>query len=323
MTVSPRPFQNLFFVLALFFITAAFLFQNCGPASMGTMGGGGSSNVTLGGTPTPTITPIGSRQKQVVLTSGNAWSVPAGVTRLDVVECWGGGGGTRTDPTGQSYGGAGGGAYARISNFSITPGATVNYAVGAGGISSTVGDGTGGGDTWFMSSTTVLAKGGLGGNSSFSGSAGGSASLSIGEVIFAGGAGGDARGYGGAGGGGAASSVAPGIKGGNSIPSSVDGAPGGSSPAAGAGGSGSLGALTPANAMPGTANPYGGGGGGGGGAQNAGQTVPTGSPAGGGGAGGFPGGGAGSTGALTGSATGTGNRAGNGAGGQIVITYTE
>jgi hypothetical protein len=111
-----------------------------------------------------------------------SYTVPNGVTLISV-EVWGGGGrgGSRTSGN-NAYGGAGGGAYSR-STLSVTPGQTINFSVGAG--SSTT---AAGGDTWFGSATTLMAKGGSSvPNNAASGAQGGSAALGFGEIRFSGG----------------------------------------------------------------------------------------------------------------------------------------
>lgn len=138
-------------------------------------------------------------------TTSGSWVVPAGVTSA-VVECWGGGGsgGGNIQTTRDGGGGGGGGAYAK-STIALTPGATINYQVGAGGIcnpytslSPDDSKGQPGGDTWFVDSSTVMAKGGGGGSrgaasTGGAGGAGGSAAASIGDVKYSGGTGGAGR----------------------------------------------------------------------------------------------------------------------------------
>lgn len=82
-------------------------------------------------------------------------------------------------------GGGGGGAYSKITNVALTPGSTVLYRVGAGGI-----NGAAGGDTFFGSSgvgALVLAKGGKGGTIGYTGGLGGSASQGVGTTKYSGG----------------------------------------------------------------------------------------------------------------------------------------
>lgn len=118
----------------------------------------------------------------ITTTGSGEFIVPDGVTSI-TVEVWGAGGrgGSRTSGS-NAYGGGGGGAYSR-SIISVTPGQTFNYFVGAGSNST-----ANGGDTWFGSSTTLMAKGGASvPNNAAAGALGGDASLGFGEVKFSGG----------------------------------------------------------------------------------------------------------------------------------------
>ena len=147
----------------------------------------------------------------VFLTSGTTWTVPVDWTSANnTIEVIGAGGGGGIGTTVTSGRGGGGGAYSRISNLSLTPGASVTYQVGAGG-------GPGGGtpsagtDTFFnrtsgsantcADTTSVCAKGGTGGATGVGG-AGGAAGSGTGTVKYSGGAGTDdiRSGGGGAGG---------------------------------------------------------------------------------------------------------------------------
>ena len=76
------------------------------------------------------------------LTSGTSWTVPAGVTYVNVTLCGAGGGG---DTSG--YEGKGG--MVVTSTLSTTPGASITYAIGAGGSSAA------GGSTTFTGATTA------------------------------------------------------------------------------------------------------------------------------------------------------------------------
>jgi hyaluronate lyase len=137
------------------------------------------------------------------------WVCPANVTAVQV-EAWGGGGAggsaLRTPDTNSiHYGGGGaGGAYARKTNYPVTPGTTYYINVGVGGANnSSVNDTTvPGGDSWFNSVNStnlalVLAKGGAGGESAVGNTSTtrygiggtGTTNNSIGDVIYAGGSG--------------------------------------------------------------------------------------------------------------------------------------
>jgi uncharacterized repeat protein (TIGR01451 family) len=213
------------------------------------------------------------------------FTVPAGVTEL-TGEAWGGGGGGAAANNDHGGGAGGGGAYARLENLTVTPGADIDYTVGAGGSAPGAGNpGVAGSASTFFNPSTLLAAGGGGGGSPDvdSPGIGGAASASVGDVRFSGGNGGSGRRGGGssstrAGGGGGASAFASGA--GNNGGDGQTNDPGDGGIGQGEGGSGG----------------------------NGGQAgVIAGQP------GEVPGGGGGGCG---------GSGAGAGAGGQIVITYT-
>ena len=91
--------------------------------------------------------------------------VPDGVDKIKV-QCWGGGG-SGGAATGQAAAGGGGsgGSYVEIE-LAVTPGQSFNYSIGNGGNGQTISSNRHGGDTWFNTSTFLLAKGGTGGTSS-------------------------------------------------------------------------------------------------------------------------------------------------------------
>ena len=170
---------------------------------------------------------ITSTEPVFTVSGASTWICPANVHSVQV-QCWGGGGaggsakrGTSNTATG---GGGAGGAYAKLNYYAVDPGVTYFLSVGDGGISSLVdGASVPGGDTWFNSvnsaSSTILAKGGAGGvtavttNSDKFGAGGvGSATGSLGDVVFRGGSGANAttNSYGG-GGGGSAGTAANGV----------------------------------------------------------------------------------------------------------------
>ena len=105
-----------------------------------------------------------SQTIQIYSTSGT-FTVPAGVTSIQV-EAWGGGGagGGATKNSSGGGGGAGGG-YVKNTAFTVVPGTIYTINVGTGGLGTT-GSGGAGGASWFQSSTTIKAVGGNGGNSS-------------------------------------------------------------------------------------------------------------------------------------------------------------
>ena len=142
-------------------------------------------------------------------TNSSTWTCPANVTAVQV-EAWGAGGAggsaLRSPDTGSvEYGGGGaGGAYAKKTNYPVTPGTTYYINVGVGGTNnSSVNDTTvSGSDSWFNSVNStnlvlVLAKGGAGGESAVGNTSTtrygiggtGTTNNSIGDVIYAGGSG--------------------------------------------------------------------------------------------------------------------------------------
>lgn len=98
----------------------------------------------------------------VTLTSGTSWTVPTGVNYVNATLVGGGGGGA-------SYTGSGYVAVEATSgqaittNVSTTPGASITYAIGAGGTGATGAsgsDGGNGGTTTFTGATSALGGGG-------------------------------------------------------------------------------------------------------------------------------------------------------------------
>lgn len=121
---------------------------------------------------------------RVYLVSGSSWTVDATWNSANnTVECIGGGSGAGNV---NSFGGGGGG-YSKKNNATLTPGASVNYSIGAGGVGvNTTGTTPSGGDTWFggsdFASSLCGAKGG-------NGQLGGAAASGIGDVKYSGGSG--------------------------------------------------------------------------------------------------------------------------------------
>jgi len=103
--------------------------------------------------------------------STGTFTVPAGVTSVNV-QVWGGGGaGGGNTTNNDGGGGGGGGAYSATNGITVTPGTNLTVTVGAAGTGGT-GDGGNGGDSWFINNTTILAKGGTGGDAPVSGAGG-------------------------------------------------------------------------------------------------------------------------------------------------------
>jgi|GEM_PF-2144024 len=98
----------------------------------------------------------GYKNFETFTTPGAAsWTVPAGVTEI-LVEVTGAGSG------GTAWGGGAGGGYI-MGKFTVTPGTTVNYVVGAGSAGTTAVNSTEGGSSSFsVGSITLTGQGGLG-----------------------------------------------------------------------------------------------------------------------------------------------------------------
>lgn len=241
-----------------------------------------------------TFTDIGGGQCRAFITSGTSFTVPSDWSNtsnsIEVIGGGGGGSGGNAGNTGSGSGG--GGAYSKISNLSLTPGASITYAIGVGGTAGTVsGNGGAGGDTWFNGNSfavsSVAAQGAGGGVQGGTGGAGGAAGSSIGITKYSGGAGGF-TGSGrssGSGGGGAAGPNGTGGAGGSTPAGGTGGGAGG-----GGNGGGSAGSQATVGSIGGAGgNNSSGSGGGAGGTVNIGSNGLSG----GGGGGGFSGGTAG------------------------------
>jgi hypothetical protein len=244
------------------------------------------------------------------------WTVPAGVTSIQVVATGGGGGGAGGSANG-GIGGNGGEGAVVTATLTVTPGDTINYYVGGGGSGTTYtdisgsggGGGGGGGSTNVIdgtdTSTQIIAGAGGGGggagNVGAPGGGGGSAGTGINGysggagiaagtyVGGAGGAGGQGTSgdTGGSGGAGAAAKNATNPSAGGSGSGNSGGTNGGSSYSGGGGGGGGYGGgIGGANGAGNNANAGGGGGGGGGGSlAPAGASVALGTNGGSGGSG--------------------------------------
>lgn len=184
----------------------------------------------------------------VITTAGASnFTVPAGVSCIQV-EAWGGGGrgGSRSNGSG-GYGGGGGGAYSR-NVLTVIPGNTYPLYTGAGSTTTASGE-----DSYFINNTTLLAKGGGSvPNNSGTGASGGAAANGYGDVKWSGGNG--ANGVAGSYGGGGGSSAGSALNGNTATNATGATAPSGG----GNGGNGKTG--TSGNGSPGIA-PGGGGGG--------------------------------------------------------------
>lgn len=124
--------------------------------------------------------------KVILISSGSSWTVPSDYGTPSTVDCFGCG--AQGSPgivfgSGAPGFGGGGGAFARKSNLALSPGA--NIPVQIGGVSSASRQ------TWFFSSTSVLADGG-------NGLLGGQSSNCVGDLVYSGGEGVSQGGGGGA-----------------------------------------------------------------------------------------------------------------------------
>ena len=91
---------------------------------------------------------------QTISTVGSSsFTIPAGVTSI-IVECWGGGGRGSTLSSTTAGAGGGGGAYSK-GQLIVTPNTSYSIFVGAGSTTTSPGQ-----DTYFGSTSTVMAKGG-------------------------------------------------------------------------------------------------------------------------------------------------------------------
>lgn len=106
----------------------------------------------------------GKIMKRETLLSGTSYTVPAGVTDMNVILVGGGGGSGTTDGNNQAHDRPmGGPGQIRHSTLSVTPGQTISYSIGGGG-SGAGGNSTAGGAGGTTTMTgAVSASGGLGG----------------------------------------------------------------------------------------------------------------------------------------------------------------
>jgi hypothetical protein len=104
----------------------------------------------------------GKTRKIEMLTSGSSWTVPAGVDYVVATLQGAGGGGAGKSSLASNFHGTMGHAGQRITTtVNTTPGASISYAIGAGGTGN-IGNGSAGGNTTFTGATT--ANGGNGGS---------------------------------------------------------------------------------------------------------------------------------------------------------------
>lgn len=147
--------------------------------------------------------PIGQQN----FTSSGTFTVPTGVTSVDIVAVGAGGGGGSSDKDDETGGGGGGGALAYVNTVSTTPGESLTVTVGTGGAGGAGGgdNGAAGNASSVSRSGTILvqANGGGGGQHIGAGGAGGTVVTGTGGAGGAGGAGSDRNSTDAGGGGGA------------------------------------------------------------------------------------------------------------------------
>ena len=178
----------------------------------------------LGGTITVALTTVES----------STWTVPSGVTSVNVLVVAGGGGGCPSDSSVESGGGAGGGGVVHNSSLTVTPGASISYTVGDGGAGSdSATRDAPNGDNSVFGSITALGGGGTVVNSSKTGGSGGGGSKTGSGSAATQGDSGGGTGYGNAGGDGGAGATCSGGGGGAGSAGSA-----GSGTTGGAGGAG-------------------------------------------------------------------------------------
>ena len=133
-----------------------------------------SAGVTLAAIGTVVAANASSKTpKRVTLTSGTSWTVPTGVTAINVTLQGGGAGGSpgvqSAAPNGSTVyyvpGNKGNPGNFVTTYLTTTPGAGITYAIGAGGS----GNGGTGGSTTFTGATTAAGGQGQGGSGSIAG----------------------------------------------------------------------------------------------------------------------------------------------------------
>jgi len=103
----------------------------------------------------------GKTSKFERLTSGTDWTVPTGVTYVNATLIGGGGGGGGCN-TGSEHGFSGTGGQIVMTTVTTTPGASISYAIGAGGTGAATGINRGGagGTTTFTGATSAVGGNG-------------------------------------------------------------------------------------------------------------------------------------------------------------------
>ena len=123
------------------------------------------------------------RVTQLITTLGaGTWTCPPNVASV-TVEVQGGGGGTSAPGNNNGSGGGGGGGYSRAI-VAVTPGVTYDYLVGNGGQGANNGQ-----DSFWVNTSTILAKGGVLGSQTAAGAGGLAADgvVTVGGIKYSGG----------------------------------------------------------------------------------------------------------------------------------------
>jgi hypothetical protein len=100
-----------------------------------------STSVTINDT---SQTPVVGEQIFTTVSTGTSnsdlqyWTIPAGVTSINIDAVGGGGGGGSGRYSSGSGGGGGGGGYVRVTGLTVTPGEQLVFLIGSGGLGGTV-----------------------------------------------------------------------------------------------------------------------------------------------------------------------------------------
>ena len=100
-----------------------------------------STSVTINDT---SQTPVVGQQIFTTVSTGTTdsdlqyWTIPAGVTSINIYAVGGGGGGSSGRYSSGSGGGGGGGGYVTVTGLTVTPGEQLVFLIGSGGLGGTV-----------------------------------------------------------------------------------------------------------------------------------------------------------------------------------------
>ena len=105
----------------------------------------------MGASTIPEASAASKTRYVVTLTSGTSWTVPTGVTYVNATLVGGGGGGQGQSGSTNYVTGTGLGGQIVATNVATTPGASITYAIGAGGANNAQG-----GTTTFTGATSAV-----------------------------------------------------------------------------------------------------------------------------------------------------------------------